>query len=445
MHALPILHRCLTPLLSHIHARRLATLFEAVISSVCGPALSLTDVGRRFTGPAALRHKIKRADRLLGNRHLQQEAGSIYGALCRVLLARIAEPVILVDWSDLKADQSLHLLRAALPVGGRALTLYEEVHPQSKLNNQLIHIRFLRRLAASACRRVREPIIVADAGFKVPFYRAVERRGWRWVGRVRGRDFLRSKQHWVSCKTLFRRATATPTLLGSGQWVRSNPLPALLVLVKQSPQGRQSKTAAGKRSRSKKSTQAARSAREPWLLVASPRLAKLTARQVVRLYRQRMQIEEAFRDLKSQHYGEGLERSRSRSAGRFTVLVLIASLAAFLLWLLGHRRNAPGTGPAPATGLAQAQRLLSAVPSPLAADLGDLPRPHQGTGRCRRLSRPMGLQSPCGALPGAGLWGLIRGDTSGTDHGFQCLDSAGIPVLSMERGSQWFVRSWPPL
>jgi len=52
-------------------------------------------VGRRFTGPAALRHNIKRADRLLGNRHLQREAGAIYGALCRVLLAGIAEPVIL--------------------------------------------------------------------------------------------------------------------------------------------------------------------------------------------------------------------------------------------------------------------------------------------------------------------------------------------------------------
>jgi hypothetical protein len=48
-------------LLPHVHARRLATLFEAVISSVCGPALSLTDLGRRFTGPAALRHKINRA------------------------------------------------------------------------------------------------------------------------------------------------------------------------------------------------------------------------------------------------------------------------------------------------------------------------------------------------------------------------------------------------
>lgn len=47
---------------------------------------------------------------------------------------------------DLKADQSLHLLRASLPVGGRALTLYEGVQPQSKLNNQLTHIRLLRRL-----------------------------------------------------------------------------------------------------------------------------------------------------------------------------------------------------------------------------------------------------------------------------------------------------------
>jgi len=39
--------------------------------------------------------------------------------------------------------------------------------------------------------------------------------------------------------------------------------------------------------------------------------------------------------MKSQHFGEGLARSRSSGVGRFTVLVLIASLAAFVLWLLG--------------------------------------------------------------------------------------------------------------
>jgi hypothetical protein len=268
-------------LLKHVHVRRLATLLEAVVSCVGGPALSLTDVGRRFAGDALLRHKIKRADRLLGNRRLQQEARSIYAALCRVTLARIGEPVILIDWSDLKADQSLHLLRASLPVGGRALTLYEEVHPQTKLGNRAVQHRFLQRLGellpvGSA------PIIVADSGFKVPFYREVERLGWRWVGRVRGRDHVRLKTRWASCKTLFRRATSTPTRLGEGQWVRSNPLRAIFVLVRRADKGRSGKTANDKRARSKKSTQAARGAREPWLLVASTRFATRAPRKLVR-------------------------------------------------------------------------------------------------------------------------------------------------------------------
>ena len=351
MHAVRILHHCLTPLLTHMHRRRLETLLEAVAASIRGPRLTLTDIGRRFTGQARLRHKIKRADRLLGNARLQGEARSIYGALCRVSLARIRDPVIVVDWSDLKADQSLHLLRASLPVGGRALTLYEEVHGQRKLNNRRVQERFLERLAALLPPES-APTIVADAGFKVPFYRAVERLGWRWVGRVRGRDYVRLSRRWASCKTIFKRATPTATALGVGEWVKSNPLRALFVLVRQAPKGRRAKTATGRRARSKKSQQAARAAREPWLLVASTQFADWAPKRVVRLYRQRMQIEEAFRDLKCQQFGAGLECSRSDGVGRYTVLMLIAALAAFLLWLLGsaaeradlHRQLHPGNG-----------------------------------------------------------------------------------------------------
>jgi len=57
-----------------------------------------------------------------------------------MLLSGLAEPLIVIDWSDLKEDQSLHLLRASLPVGGRSLTLYEEVHTQRKLGNRRGHI-----------------------------------------------------------------------------------------------------------------------------------------------------------------------------------------------------------------------------------------------------------------------------------------------------------------
>ncbi len=285
-----ILHRCLDPLLQSIHRTRLATLFAAVAACVSGPALSLTDVGRRFGGTIALRDKIKRADRLLGNRHRHREAKSIYQTLCRVTRARVREPLILIDWSDLKADQSLHLLRASLPVGGRSLTLYEEVHPQKKLNNAAVHARFLRHLSTLIPPGA-APIVIADAGFKVPFHREVEALGWRWVGRVRGRDFVCMKARWTSCKTLFKRATATPTALGEGEWVRSNPLRAVFALVRRAPKGRRGKTAFGKRARSKASTQNARSAKEPWLPGASTRFADWPAKRLVRLYAQRMQIE----------------------------------------------------------------------------------------------------------------------------------------------------------
>lgn len=341
MHALTILHRCLGTLLTGVHGRRRETLFAAVAACVSGPRLTLTDVGRRFESQTSLRLGIKRADRLLGNGKLQGERRTFHAALCRVLLARVAEPLVLVDWSDLKADQSLHLLRASLAVGGRSPTLYEGVHGQKLLGNRGVQTRFLRTLATLLPGHV-APIIIADCGFKVPFYRSVERLGWRWVGRVRGRDSLRPRHRWVGCKSLFTSATATPTSLGVGDWVRSNPIAALMVLVRLAPTGRRGNNVFGKRARSKAGQHSARAAKEPWLLVASPQLGALPAKQLVKLYRQRMQIDESFRDMKSQHFGEGLERSRSNGVGRFSLLVLIASLAVFLPWLLGTAAEAAG-------------------------------------------------------------------------------------------------------
>ena len=57
---------------------------------------------------------------------------------------------------------------------------------------------------------------MADSGFEVPFYRKVERLGWRWVGRVRGRDYLKLKYRWRSCKRVFEEATTTPRACGIG-------------------------------------------------------------------------------------------------------------------------------------------------------------------------------------------------------------------------------------
>ena len=48
-----------------------------------------------------------------------------------------------------------------------------------------------------------------------------------------------------------------------------------------------------------------------------------------------MQIEEGFRDLKSSKYGFGFENARSKNKKRIEILLLIASVASFIAWLIG--------------------------------------------------------------------------------------------------------------
>jgi len=84
------------------------------------------------------------------------------------------------------------------------------------------------------------------------------------------------------------------------------------------------------------------SAREPWLLAHSRDLRTLRPDEIVALYGRRMQIEENFRDSKSIALGMGLELSQSRSALRLHALLLIGTLAAFLLWHIGQLAEAEG-------------------------------------------------------------------------------------------------------
>ena len=48
-----------------------------------------------------------------------------------------------------------------------------------------------------------------------------------------------------------------------------------------------------------------------------------------------MQIEEAFRDMKTERYGVGLNGSHTTQQAWWTMLLLIAALAHLALWLLG--------------------------------------------------------------------------------------------------------------
>ena len=108
------------------------------------------------------------------------------------------------------------------------------------------------------------------------------------------------------------------------------------MLIKRIKQGRHKKGKFGKRLHSKQSLKSARGQREPWLLAVSPRLDHLSAQAVVAVYAQRMQIEESFRDLKSERFGLGFSANRSTQKDRLGVLLLVGCLASFVLRLIGE-------------------------------------------------------------------------------------------------------------
>ena len=143
MHRLPVLHALLNSSVPSLHKRRRQAPVAVVTSLVGGAQASVTSMGRGLSGRVRDKHKIKRTDRLLSDRTLYQERQPIYSALTQCLTQHLKEPVILIDGSPLCTDQSWQLLRAAVSVGGRALTLYEEVHPRRLLSNRRIQHQFL--------------------------------------------------------------------------------------------------------------------------------------------------------------------------------------------------------------------------------------------------------------------------------------------------------------
>ena len=348
MRASRVLQKCLSSSLSDMHALRERALLRAVEALLIGRRLTLMDVARAWPGALHVRAPLKAFDRLLGNRHLRAERTSIDRDMAHWLL-RGPHPVIVIDWSDLKPDKSWCLLRAAIPVGGRTLTLLDMVVPGSEQGSPRAEKRFLQQLAALVPAD-RQPILVTDAGFRTPWFRAVSALGWHWVGRLRGRTQVKpqavpdTEDQWVDSRQLHVLATSTPRELPPMLTTRGDPIACRLVVYAKVQKGRTNpnRRDRSKTSRASSSLKASARAREPWLIVASPGLEAPSARQLVRLYARRMQIELAFRDLKSHRYGQGMEDSLTRQGERLQILLLVSTLASFASWLAGLGCEATG-------------------------------------------------------------------------------------------------------
>jgi len=312
-----------------VHAKRLAAVVRVVEGILRGGRLSFATVGRSLAGRTKPKHGIKCVDRLLRNPRLARERCSLFAALARRLLAGCFQPTVLIDWTQ--AVGTHVALVAAVPIGGRALPIYLEVHRLKRLGNPDLERRFLRTLSDRVLPPLCKPLVVSDAGFKGPFFQDVLALGWDFLGRVRGtaKAVTPDGATVISKKEFYVRAAITPTDLGKFQLFVKQQIPCRLVLVrKRRKPGRKKPPPKCKEERELR-----QAALDPWLLATS--LPTGTAAYVVDLYAKRMQIEETFRDAKNHRFGWSLSRVRTECLKRAATLLLLAAVALTVVTLLG--------------------------------------------------------------------------------------------------------------
>lgn len=330
-----ILKQILMDVTPSMHKMRRVSLNAMVTSLISGAQCSVTGLGRNIDSQTSEKHQIKRSMRLCSNPHLQSEIDTVYSQMAIRLIGLQHQPIILVDWSDLDPRKQHFLLRASVAVEGRSLTLLEEIHPLSRKEKPVVHKNFMTKLKAMLSVRCK-PIIVSDAGFRVPWFKLVESLGWDFVGRVRNRTFCKNKtdEDWHPIKDLYRFSSTKENSLGTYQLCRNASIDCQFVIYQGKRKGRHHFTATGDKARqSKHSRVHAKREKEPWLLATSLNLKTFNlAKKVVKIYRTRMQIEESFRDLKT---GLNFNASNTRTLKYLSALLLLAMLAQYVLFLLG--------------------------------------------------------------------------------------------------------------
>ena len=319
------------------------SLIDMTTAVIKGSPLMLTAMGRKSGGlnSGIEKHSIKRADRLLGNKNLQAKRTHFYQNIAS-FFATITNPLIHVDWSTYY-NYNFLILRASISVSGRAITIYEEVHPEEKQNNDLVHRKFLENLKKVLPVKT-TPIICTDAGYKVPWFKAVEKQGWYYLARSRGEVYcqLVTGGKWTKTHSYHQQATGKAVELPNLLLSKSHAFPCRTVLFKGKDMQRKKKNRKGKTTLDSTNIKDSKSAKEPWFLVSNLPADKFKAMHFVNLYKRRMGIEEGFRDCKNEYYGLGLRRSRSKCIKRLQIILLIAMLALFYLITLGKAAEMKG-------------------------------------------------------------------------------------------------------
>lgn len=297
--------------------------------------LTVSSLGEYSEGNAKVRHKIKRVDRWLSNQSLFESLPSGYKAIFGDFLSIRKNLNILVDWSGC-CNWHESCIRASLVYSGRSITIYQEVHPTQMQQKPEVHRAFLsnlRKIIPIECNVT----VITDRGFQMGWFEMVVSMGWDFIGRANQHYcyHIETENKSGHIKELYEVASKQPSYIGKGFLGKNRRMSVFIHAYKESSKKRKDKKIKNKPLYSHLNKIYSAANTTPWVIVTSHPPESRASRHIINNYKSRMQIEQNFRDDKSERFGYGFRFGRTRTVKRISILLFIASVCSFILMIVG--------------------------------------------------------------------------------------------------------------
>jgi hypothetical protein len=304
------------------------TLAALVAAALGAPRLTLAGLGRQVSGPACVKHRIKRAWRFIANERVEplEVMRAVVNRLIRRHVRRLKGRPLLISFDWTKVRQ-VHVLMAAVVIKGRAIPLCWGSYSDKTLGKSQ---NALEEALLLALKDMLGPdvkvVLLADRGFgRAELGRFCQRVGFDYIIRIQSKVQVKFGGQSV-------RLDRYPVSRGVCELHKN-------VLYRKHDPVKQHVVIHWKKGLPKKSDQ-------PWYLMTNLELdcrPRQAARRISDLYARRFDIEELFRDTKSGQFGYALGQTQITRPDRLERLLLILVLAYLLLAGLGLwcRRNLP--------------------------------------------------------------------------------------------------------
>jgi len=330
------IHSQLSEFCPEIHKKRLQAVMDVAAGLTKSKQLTIVEIGRHLRNDIDIKYRVKKVDRLLGNKHLYSELDCLYAGLSKYVFKYLSQDKyspIVIDLCFLKDTRDIQMLSAEVATQGRTLPLYREVFKIGELKGR--EKDFIEKLS-ECIPRDRDVLIIMDAGFGDDWFEAIELQSWYWLVRARSGKYIKlsNEDEWREASELFSRAGTRAKCYENAYITQSHARPCRVIIKKGGEKSKRKRPSKLPRNYNSANGNYKRLAQEPWILATNlPKTYDTT--KVIYSYKKRMQIEESFRDIKSTRYGLASRYIQTRCIYRWAIAMLLAAIAQITLWVIG--------------------------------------------------------------------------------------------------------------